>query len=61
MEIGLTWCGDPDAFWRWPLETQERVLGWYRARQPAPKKRKKVFQPRTGDTVDPAARAFWGL
>jgi hypothetical protein len=26
MEIGLTWCGDPDAFWRWPTETQERVV-----------------------------------
>lgn len=61
MEIGLTYCGDPEAFYAWPTEMQERVLGWWRSRKPVDKKRKTAFKPRAGDTVDPAARAFWGL
>jgi len=52
----LTYCGDPEAFYTWSPETQERVLGWLRARQP--KKERKVGGKVKGSD---AGRAFWGL
>jgi hypothetical protein len=61
MEIGLTYCGDPGAFYGWPVEVQERVLGWWRRKHAPAKPKRKAFTPRPQDTVDPAARAFWGL
>lgn len=61
MEIGLTYCGDPDAFFAWPVETQERVLGWWRMKHTPPGKPKRAAKPRAQDTVDPSARAFWGI
>lgn len=56
-------CGDPDAFYRWPLEVQERVLAWWRVRHtPAPAKATpKRPKMRDGDSVSPEARAFWGI
>jgi hypothetical protein len=60
MEIGLSYCGEPDAFYGWDVETQERVLGWWRAKHtpapaPASKRGKSVAEG------DAAALAFWGL
>ena len=58
MEIGLAYCGEPDAFDAWDVEVQERVLGWWRAKntpQPAPKRGK------TAAEGDAAALSFWGL
>jgi len=59
MEIGLAYCGDPEAFYAWPIETQERVLGWWRAKHtsaaaPAKKGASKAVGSRD-------ALAFWGL
>lgn len=56
MRVGLTYCGDPDAFYGWPVETQERVLGWLRAQQP--KQKRKVSERVHGERP---GRAFWGL
>ena len=56
MRVGLTYCGDPDAFYGWPVEAQERVLGWLRAQQP--KGKRKVSDCVHGDR---SGRAFWGL
>jgi hypothetical protein len=56
VRVGLTYCGDPDAFYGWPVETQERVLGWLRAQQP--KQKRKVSDRVHGDRP---GRAFWGL
>jgi hypothetical protein len=62
LEIGLTYCGDPDAFYAWPVETQERVLGWWRTKHAPPSKPKRATpKARAQDTVDPAAKAFWGI
>jgi len=59
MEIGLAYCGEPDAFYGWDVETQERVLGWWRAKHtpsaPASKRNKSVAEGNA------AALAFWGL
>ena len=58
MEIGLTDCGEPDAFYAWDVEVQERVLGWWRAKHTPP------TAPKRGKSVaegDPAALSFWGL
>lgn len=61
MEIGLTYCGDPGAFYQWDRETQERVLAWWRVKHtPAPKPT-RTTKAREGDTMSPEARAFWGL
>jgi hypothetical protein len=58
MEIGLTYCGDPEAFHRWDIDTQERVLGWWRARHaPAPTPPRAPVKA----AGDEAALAFWGL
>lgn len=56
MRVGLTYCGDPEAFYGWPVETQERVLGWLRSQQP---KGKRPIGAKVGGTN--AGRAFWGL
>lgn len=46
----------------WPVETQERVLGWWRNKHAPPSKPKRATpKARAQDTVDPAARAFWGI
>jgi hypothetical protein len=58
MEIGLTYCGEPDAFYGWPVETQERVLGWWRAKHTPPAAPKRGKSAAEGDA---AALAFWGL
>lgn len=58
MEIGLTYCGEPDAFYRWDVETQERVLGWWRAKHTAPAAPKRGKSAAEGDA---AALSFWGL
>jgi hypothetical protein len=58
MEIGLTYCGEPDAFYGWDVETQERVLGWWRAKHTAPPSPKRGKSAAEGDA---AALAFWGL
>ena len=58
MEIGLTYCGEPDAFYAWDVEVQERVLGWWRAKHTpatAPKRGKSKADGA------PEALAFWGL
>ena len=59
MEIGLAYCGEPDAFYAWDVEVQERVLGWWRAKHtppaPPPKRGKSAAEG------DAAALAFWGL
>jgi hypothetical protein len=59
MEIGLTYCGEPDAFYRWDVETQERVLGWWRARHTPPAPASK--RGKSAAEGDAAALAFWGL
>ena len=58
MEIGLTYCGEPDAFYAWDVEVQERVLGWWRAKHTPPAPAKKGKSAAEGDA---AALAFWGL
>lgn len=56
MRVGLHYCGDPEAFYGWPVETQERVLGWLRAQQP---KGKRPIGAKVDGTQ--RGRAFWGL
>lgn len=56
MRVGLHYCGDPEAFYAWPVETQERVLGWLRAQQP---KGKRPIGAKVAGTQQ--GRAFWGL
>lgn len=58
MEIGLTYCGEPDAFYAWDVQTQERVLGWWRAKHTVPAAPKRGKSAAEGDA---AALAFWGL
>jgi hypothetical protein len=58
MEIGLTYCGEPDAFYAWDVEVQERVLGWWRAKHTPPAAPKRGKSAAEGDA---AALAFWGL
>ena len=58
MEIGLAYCGEPDAFYGWDVEVQERVLGWWRAKTtPAP----AAKRGKTAAEGDAAALSFWGL
>lgn len=59
MEIGLTYCGDPEAFYAWPVETQERVLGWWRAKHAPPSKAAGKGPSKARGSDD--ALAFWGL
>ena len=58
MEIGLAYCGEPDAFYAWDVEVQERVLGWWRAKHTPPAAPKRGKSAAEGDA---AALAFWGL
>jgi hypothetical protein len=58
VRVGLYYCGDPEAFYGWPVETQERVLGWLRAQQPKGKPGRRV--PGI-ETSGKGAREFWGL
>ena len=58
MEIGLAYCGEPDAFYGWDVETQERVLGWWRAKHTPPSTPKRGKPVAEGDA---AALSFWGL
>jgi hypothetical protein len=58
----LTYCGDPMAFYQWDREAQERVLAWWRVKHtPPPTKKSQRPKAREGDSIDPEARAFWGL
>jgi len=58
MEVGLTYCGEPDAFYGWDVEVQERVLGWWRAKHTPPPAAKRGKTAAEGDA---AALSFWGL
>jgi len=58
--LGLTFCGDPDAFYGWTRDQQERVLAWWRVKHTAPPKPQRG-KPREGDSMSPEARAFWGI
>lgn len=50
------------AFYQWDRETQERVLAWWRVKHtPPPTTKSPRAKPRDGDSIDPEARAFWGL
>lgn len=57
MELGLTYCGDPEAFYGWPTETQERVLGWWRAKHAKPEPKRGASKAQGTS----AARDFWGV
>ena len=56
----MTYCGDPDAFYRWDVETQERVLAWHRVRAELTKP-KPARKPANSGKFSPEAAAFWGF
>jgi len=61
VELGLTYCGDPDAFYRWDVETQERVLAWHRVRAELTKPKPAARKPANSGKFSPEAAAFWGF
>ena len=58
IEIGLTYCGDPLAFYGWTQETQERVIAWWRQKHAPPQKRAKL---KDGIAGKREGLSFWGL
>jgi len=55
LDLCHSWHQDPDWFWSKPMEDQVQLLGWWRARWPAAKKRKLSKKVKTSD----AGRDFW--